>query len=317
MSTTSNSSPHLSVLQGSTVLVTGASGFIGGHLVSELKALGANVIATDRKPSTGIHGSDVADADQLFQIFKLSTSTYGKSIEYVFHLAGQKSASIAREKPVETLKTSFNGTLNILESSRKLGTVKKVVLISSLAVYGLDEDGSNTLLKESDPVHNDSIYSATKISTEAVGLSYCKDFGIPVCIARLSNVYGPKQSAAAVIPSLISQMKNGGKISMGNTNSIRDFIHVSDVVNGLMELAVSNASTNRVFNVSTGIGTSIKAVTDLLSKNLAYQGDVTIDPAKVRTNEKLTVVADNSEIKKATGWAPLVKIEDGLKNLCQ
>lgn len=317
MSTTSNSSSRLSVFHGSTVLVTGASGFIGGHLISALKTLGANIVAVDRKPSTGIHGSDVSDAGQIHQIFSLSTKQYCKSIEYVFHLAGQKSASIARENPVETLKTSFNGTLNILESSRNIGTVKKVVLISSLAVYGLDEDHSNALLKESDPIHNDSIYSATKIAAEAVGLSYCKDFGIPVCVARLSNVYGAKQSAAAVIPSLISQMKNGGKISLGNTGSIRDFIHVSDVVNGLMELAVSQTSTNRVFNVSTGIGTTIKAVTDLLSHALGYQGDVVIDPAKVRANEKLTVVADNAEIKKATGWTPLVKIEDGLKNLCQ
>ncbi len=153
--------------KGSTVLITGAGGFIGGHLMLKLKDLGAEVIAIDRKPSTGIHGADVSLPEQVQQIFKLTSASFGKSPEYIFHLAGQKSASLARENPADTLKTSFIGNLNILESARKLGTVKKVVLISSLAVYGLDEDQSNELLKETHSLQNDSIYSATKISTEA------------------------------------------------------------------------------------------------------------------------------------------------------
>ena len=317
MSTMSKPSPHLYAFQGSTVLITGAGGFIGGHLVRTLKDLGANIVGIDRKPSAGIHGIDVFHSDQVQQIFKLSMNTFGKPVEYVFHLAGQKSASLARENPVETLKTSFNGTLNILESSRKIGTVKKVILISSLAVYGGDEDHSTELLKESQLIHNDSIYSATKISTEAIGLSYCKDFFIPVSIARLSNVYGPLQSSAAVIPSLISQMKAGTKISMGNTQSTRDFIHVHDVVDALLHLAISEVTTGKVFNVSTAQGTSIKTITDLLSQNLNYSGEIIIDEKKVRTNEKRFVVADNAEIKKATGWSPKITIEDGLKKLCQ
>ena len=321
MSTTSNTSATHAVFQGSTVLVTGAAGFIGGHLLHALKKLGANIVAVDRKPSTGIHGTDVADADQLHKIFSLSTATFGKTPEFIFHLAGQKSASIARENPAETLKTTFDSTINILESSRKIGSVKKVVLISSLAVYGLDEDNSIALLKESDPIHNDSIYSATKIATEALGLSYCKDFGLPVSIARLSNVYGPGQSAAAIIPSLITQMKSPvteeQKISIGNTQSIRDFIHVNDVVEALIQIAASNATTSRVFNVSTAQGTSIQKIIELLSNVLNYHGEIVIDRHKVRENEKKSLIADNSEIKKTTGWSPLVKIEDGLKNLCQ
>ena len=313
----SKSSSQLSVFRGSTVLITGAGGFIGEHLVNALNNLGANIICVNRKPSDGIHGADVSIAGQVDQVFKLTPTAGGKSIEYVFHLAGQKSASIARENPVETLKTSFNGTLNILECSRNLGTVKKVVLISSLAVYGLDEDHSSELLKESHSIHYDSVYSATKITTEAVGIAYCKDFGVPVSIARLSNVYGPKQSQAAVIPSLISQMKAGQKISMGNTRSIRDFIHVQDVVDALLHIAAYDEATGRVFNVSTSQGTSIKTIADLISKNLKYSGEITIDEKKIRNNEKLFLVADNSEIKKAIGWIPKIKIETGLKNLCQ
>lgn len=298
-------------------MITGAAGFIGGHLFHSLKKQGANIFAVDRKPSTGIHGMDVADPDQLHKIFSLSTSTYGKSPEYVFHLAGQKSAALARENPVETLKTTFDSTINILESSRKIGTVKKVVLISSLAVYGLDEDHSTALLKESDPVRNDSVYAATKIATEALGLSYCKDFGLPVSIARLSNVYGPGQSPAAVIPSLIAQMKTEQKISMGNTDSVRDFIHVSDVVEALMQIASHPTTTGRIFNVSTAQGTSIRTITDFLSKYLNYRGEIVIDPTKIRANEKKCLLASNTEINQATGWSPQMKIEDGLRNLCQ
>lgn len=313
-----SNTPTLETLKGSTVLITGAGGFIGGHLFRELKKIGANIIAVDRKPSTGIYGSNVADSNQLQRIFKLSSSTYGRSIEYIFHLAGQKSAMIARDTPADTLRTSFNGAINILEYARKIGTVKKVIFISSLAVYGVEEDNSSALIKESDPVQNDSIYSATKIGTEAIGLSYGRDFGLPVCIARLSNVYGPKQAPGVVIPSIISQMKSGQKtISMGNIDPVRDFIYVSDVVDALMLMGVNPATAGRVFNVSTGQGTSIKRILELLKQNLNYSGEIVSDPAKIRANEKINIVADNSELKKATGWSPKVKIEDGLKIVCQ
>ena len=313
----SNSTIDLSAVKGSTVLITGAGGFIGGHLLNTLKSIGANIIGVDRKPSTGIHGADISSAEEIHQIFKITSSTYGKSIDYIFHLAGQKSASLARENPAETLKTSFNGTLNILEYARKQETVKKVILISSLAVYGIDEDHSQELLDESHALQNDSIYSATKISTEALGLSYFKDFSLPVSIARLSNVYGPLQSSAAVIPSLIAQMRSGQKISMGNTKSIRDFIHVQDVVDALINLAINKNTSGSVYNVSTAQGTSIKTITEILSPLLNYKDEILIDENKIRANEKNFVVADNSKLKKATGWSPKISIENGLKSLCQ
>lgn len=310
-------SSQLSIFRGSTVLITGAAGFIGKHLVSALNKLGANIILVDRKTSGNIHGVDVSIANQVDRIFKTTSLTRGKSIDYVFHLADQNNASIAQKNPVETLKNSFNATLNILESSRKFGKVKKVILISSLALYGLNEDHSNEMLTELHSIHNDSIYSTTKICSEMVGLTYCKNFSIPVSIARLSNVYGPKQSLAAVIPHLISQMRDSQKISMGNIHSIRDFIHVQDVVDALIQIASHDSTTGRVFNVSTSRGTSIQMIVDILSQNLKYSGKITIDKSKVRINEKEFLVADNTKIKKATGWSPKIDIELGLKNLCQ
>lgn len=317
MSTMSKPSSQLSVFRGSTVLVTGAGGFIGKQLLENLNNLAAHVVCVNRKSVSGIVGNNLSNTEELEQVFKLAEKSRGKSIEYVFHLAGQKSSSIARENPVETLKTSFNSTLNLLESARKLGTVKKVVLISSLAVYGLNEDHSSELLKESDSIHYDSVYSATKINTESLGISYYMDFGVPVAIARLANVYGPNQSEAAVIPSLISQMKAGQTISMGNTLSVRDFINVQDVVDALLHIAACDEATGRVFNVCTSQGTSIKMIADMLSKKLGYIGQIIIDEKKIRKNEKNFLVADNSEIKRKIGWFPKITIETGLENLCQ
>jgi UDP-glucose 4-epimerase len=310
-------SSQLSIFRGSTVLITGAAGFIGKNLVRTLNELGANIILVDRKNSGNIYGVDVSIANQVDSIFKTISTTKKKSIDYVFHLADQKNASIAQENPVETLKTSFNATLNILESSRKIGTVKKVVLISSLALYGINEDGSNGVLTESHSIHNDSIYSTTKICSETLGLSYYKNFSVPVSIARLSNVYGPYQSSAAVIPYLISQMRDRQKISMGNTQSVRDFIHVQDVVDALILIASHDSATGEVFNVSTSKGTSIQRIADLLSQNLEYSGKISIDESKIRDNEKAFLVADNTKIKKMIDWSPKINIKVGLKNLCQ
>lgn len=309
----SNPIPNFGALRGSIVLITGAGGFIGNHLLAKLKLYGASVIAVDRTLRAGIHPADVTDFDEVKKCFELAQKSYGKPIEYIFHLAGQKSAGISRQFPLETLQESFQSTLNILEVARTETLIKKVILISSLAVYGQYEDGNQNMLKESDPIRADSVYSATKITGEFAGLSYLSDFGLPVSIARLANVYGPGQSKAAVVPSLISQMATSNEISMGNTDSVRDFIYVEDVVAGLLALALSDAASGHAFNVGTGQGTPIKTVVGILSRALNFTGRIVVDQSKVRANEKSFVVADIQAISRLTGWRPLMKLETGLQ----
>lgn len=299
-------------LRGSTVLVTGAAGFIGTHLLAKLKFHGASVIAVDRTTREGIHPADVTDFNEVKKSFELSRKFYGKPIEYVFHLAGQKSAGISRQLPLETLQASFQSTLNILEAARTETIIKKVILISSLVVYGQNEDRNQNLLKESDPIRADSVYSAAKITAEFAGLSYLSDFGLPVSIARLANVYGPGQSKEAVIPSLIYQMATSNEISMGNTDAVRDFIYVEDIVMGLLALALSDEASGHAFNVGTGQGTSIKTVVEILSRILNFTGRITIDQSKVRANEKSFVVADIQFVSGVTGWFPRMKLATGL-----
>ena len=299
-------------LRGSTVLVTGAGGFIGTHLLAKLKLHEARVIAVDRTPREGIHQADVTGFNEVKKSFELVQKCCGKPVEYIFHLAGQKSAGVSRQLPFETLQASFQSTLNILEVARTETKIKKVILISSLAVYGQHEDQNQNLLKESDPIRADSVYSAAKITSEFAGLSYLSDFGLPVSIARLANVYGPGQSKAAVIPSLISQMATSNEISMGNTDAVRDFIYVEDAVAGLLALALSKEASGHTFNVGTGEGTSIKTVVEILSRILNFAGQITVDQSKVRTNEKSFVVADIQSVSGVTGWQPLMKLETGL-----
>lgn len=310
-----NHTPPRDTLRGSTVLVTGAAGFIATHLLKELTLQGASSIALDRNPSAFIELVDLADFQQVHRIFESSSRT-GRPIEFVFHLAGQKNTALARASPLQTLINGFQGTACILEAARLAKSVKSVVLVSSFAVYGQIEDRSSALLIESDPIKSETIYAATKVTTESLGLSYYNDYALPVCVARLSNVYGPGQSEAAVIPSLISQMRSGQNISMGNVQSVRDFVHVGDVVSALLHLATNASTAGKVLNVCTGRGTSVETIARLLTRNLQYSGSISIDQCKTRLNEKLTMIGDNSAIATTTGWTPRVNIEDGLKALC-
>lgn len=308
----SNSVQDLESLKGSTVLVTGAGGFIGTHLLAKLKFHGAKVIAVGRTAYDGIHVADVADFNAVKKCFELSQKLYDKPIEYVFHLAGQKSAGISRQFPFETLQESFQSTLNVLEIARTRTEIKKIILISSLAVYGQDEGRSQNLHNESDNIRADSVYSATKIMSEFAGLSYWRDFGLNVTIARLANVYGPGQSKLAVIPYLISQMMTSNEVTMGNADSVRDFIFVDDVVMCLLSLALCKETSGCAYNVGTGQGTSIKEIVATLSRILKFTGNINIDPSKLRENEKPYIVSNIQSVKEVTGWFPRIELDSGL-----
>ena len=295
-----------------TVLVTGAGGFIGSHLLAALKLQGAQIIAIDRVAREGMQATNVRILSEVRQAFEWSQQLYGKPVEYVFHLAGQKSAGLAKQDPYETLQLAFQSTLNILEVARVQPELKKVVLISSLSVYGQKEDHQKNLLQESDLPIADSVYSSTKIIGEDLGLSYWNDFGVPVSIARLANVYGPHQTNLAIIPSLISQMLQSQDLALGNVDSIRDFIYVDDVVRGLLELGVNAKTSGQIFNIATGVGTSIQGIVDILSGILSFSGRTRVDQSKVRLNEKSFVVGDIGALQKVSSWSPQMTLQAGL-----
>ncbi|MBF0292169.1 MAG: NAD-dependent epimerase/dehydratase family protein [Nitrospinae bacterium] len=304
---------NFDLLKEASVLVTGAGGFIGNHLTATLKNHGARVIAVDRTARDGISVADMTNVDEVKKCFRSSQEYFAKPIEYVFHLAGQNNAGIAHKFPFDTLQSSFQSAINILEVARNQPGIKNVIIPSTLGVYGRLDDQNEHALKESDRLVADSVYSATKITAEYAALSYVSEFGLPVRIARLANVYGPGQSNAAVIPSLISQMSNSQEISMGNMDAIRDFIYIDDVIEGLLAISLLDNQPQRVFNLGTGCGSSVKTVVEILTRILNFGGRIVIDRDKLRPNEKRYVVADIGQLTEATGWTPRIMIEQGLE----
>ena len=297
------------------MLVTGASGFIGSHLVRTLRDQGAKVIGLGRTGQDGIFKADVTRISEVEAAFDACAAQFSKPVEYVFHLAGQKSIALAKEFPADTLRASLDGTVNILELARKQSGIKRVVLFSSIAVYGTKADDLSRPFLETDPLKTDSIYSTSKIMSESSGLAYASEFGLPVMIARLANVYGPGQSEMAVIPSLVAQMLKSNKVTIGNGSASRDFIYVKDAVEAILILVLSQTVKNGVFNIGTGHSSTIQELTQTLARILDFQGGFEVEPSKVRPNERLAVLPDVRALLGATGWSSRYSLDAGLHEM--
>lgn len=278
---------------GSSVCVSGARGFIGRRFVEIAKCRRADVIELDR----------AAFASERL----LPAGT-----DFLVHLAGQKSLGLAAKQPVQTLEAEFRMAISLLEAARSMPRPpRKILLISSVGVY--DGEGA---VSESDPDFVGSIYAASKKNIENLGRAYAAEYGLPVIIARLSNVYGPGQTREALIPSIIGQIvrniSGNDRIALGNIKSVRDFIFIDDVVEGLIQLLLARTSSGAVFNVSTGIGHSVEEIVSILSALLHYRGSIDVDPGKIRPNERQVLVASNERLKLLTAWKPQYSLEDGL-----
>jgi len=283
-------------IAGSSIYISGGRGFIGNRFVEIAKYQNAEVKELDR----ATFNSEL----------KLSAGT-----DFIIHLAGQKSRSLAAKQPVDTLMTEFRMAISLLEAAR-LMTVppRKILLVSSIDVY----EGEG-VMSESSPDFVNSIYAAGKKNIESLGRAYAAEYGLSVIIARLANVYGPGQTKEALIPSIIEQMaeniSENGWITLGNIKSVRDFVYVDDVVNGLIQLLLTPASSGEVFNISTGIGHSVEEIVLVLSDLLHYRGSINVDSKKIRLNERQVLIANNERLKSITGWRPQYSLKDGLAQI--
>ena len=280
-------------LEGKSVCITGGEGFIGSRFVEITKKHKSAVTKLNRNTMNG----------ELL----LNANT-----DFIVHLAGQKSIGIASKQPLETLEAEFRMAISLLEAARLMQNPPlKILLVSSVGVY--DGEGK---VSESDRNFVNSIYTASKMNIENLGRAYAKEYGLPIVIARLSNVYGPGQTKEALIPSIIGQMNRNisesGKIMLGNIKSVRDFIFIDDVVEGFIRLLLRPTSSGEVFNVSTGIGHSVKEIVSILSAYLDYCGMINIEQTRVRPNERQSLVASNELIKSKTDWRPQYNLKEGL-----
>ena len=303
------------------VFITGAAGFIGSHLTELLVEKGANVkalvqynstsdiellnyVASEIKDSVDIVFGDVRDSIQIDQMIK--------GIDIVFHLAALVGIPYSYHASNSYISTNINGSSNVFHACIK-NNVSKIIHTSTSEVYGTAQ---YTPIDESHPLVGQSPYSATKISADMLLKSYSMSFGLPAAILRPFNNYGPRQSARAIIPTIINQAINKEKVELGNPNSLRDFVFVKDTARGFLALAESEFYKAEVLNLSYGKQISIR---ELSNKILELTGNIDKElifnnPERVRpdNSEVRSLLGDYSRLSNETGWNPETKLDDGL-----
>jgi len=306
-------------MQTKKILVTGATGFIGSHLAEWLVQQGYSVRAFDRYNPNNHWGwleyspykhemevilGDIRDYDSVYSAVKGCTA--------VFHLAALIGIPYSYLSPLAYIRTNVEGTYNILEAARHLD-LEQVLVTSTSETYGTAQ---YVPIDEDHPLVAQSPYAASKIAADQLALSYWRAFGLPVKIVRPFNVYGPRQSARAVIPTVISQMLHGRTvIQLGNTSPRRDLTFVEDTVRAFVAIYQTPALFGQVTNVGSNSQISIAELVHLIAELFGRTVEIRTDPDRVRpaTSEVERLVCDNSKIQKQTGWRPQVTLGQGLQ----
>ncbi len=300
------------------VLVTGADGFIGSHLVELLLAEGYEVRALSvynsfnywgwlediRHPRLEVVNGDVRDAAFCRHITK------GCSI--VFHLAALIAIPYSYVAPESYVDTNITGTLNMCQAARDCG-VERIIVTSTSEVYGTAQ---YVPIDERHPRQPQSPYSATKIGADAIAMSFYNAFALPVVIARPFNTYGPRQSARAIIPTIITQIADGAReIQVGDLTPTRDFNFVRDTCRGFLALARAKGIEGEEINIATGTEVSMQDTLQLIASLMNADVRWVQDPARIRPakSEVFRLCGDNTKITSLTDWRPSVSLADGLR----
>ncbi len=307
-------------LKGRKVLVTGACGFIGSHLVERLLKEGCDVrafvyynsfnswgwldsLGREKLGRVEIFSGDVRDPNGVRQAVK------GRDV--VFHLAALIGIPFSYHSPDAYVDTNIKGTLNVLQAARD-SKVLRVVVTSTSEVYGT---ARYVPIDESHPLQGQSPYSATKIAADKIAESFHLSFGLPVTIARPFNTFGPRQSARAVIPTIISQALSASKsIKLGSLEPRRDLNYVEDVCDGFVKIACCDEAVGKAVNICSGREISIGDLARLILNELRCRKPITRDSSRVRpeASEVERLMGDNSLISSLTGWQPAYTLEKGL-----
>ena len=308
-------------LKNKNVLVTGADGFIGSHLVEEILNHGAKIKAfvlynsfnswgwldqLDKKILNKIEviAGDIRDKDFLEQ--------ETKNIDVIFHLAALIAIPYSYNAPESYIDTNIKGTLNILSAAKK-NNVKRVLVTSTSEVYGT---AKYVPIDEAHPFQGQSPYSASKIGADRIAESFFKSFNLPVTIVRPFNAYGPRQSARAVIPTIITQILQGHKtIKLGNLNPTRDLNYVTDVVKAYIEILGSKKTIGEEINISTNNEISINELCKKIIKISGKKITVKSENNRIRPtkSEVDRLIGDNKKILKLTNWRPAISLDNGLQ----
>jgi NAD dependent epimerase/dehydratase len=300
-------------------LVTGADGFIGSHLVELLLAQGYKVKALVQYNSFNHWGwlEEVENSSQLEVICgdvrdPHFCRTITENIDVVFHLAALIAIPYSYVAPDSYVSTNVNGTLNICQACLD-NNVSRVIHTSTSEVYGTAQ---YVPIDEKHPLQAQSPYSASKIGADAMAMSYFNAFDLPLTIARPFNTYGPRQSARAVIPTIITQIANGEKqIKLGDVTPTRDFNYVEDTCRGFLALANSEQTIGEVVNIGSNFEISVGDTLALIKKIMQSDVEFIIDDQRLRPekSEVNRLWCDNSKINNLTQFLPEHTIEQGLR----
>ena len=301
------------------VLVTGAAGFLGSHLTEKLIENGHEVRVLMHYDSNNNWGwlenseykkniefvfGDIRDFDSVFSAMQ--------GIDEVFHLAALIGIPYSYLSPLAYIKTNIEGTYNVLQSAKLLNT-KNIIITSTSETYG---SAQYIPIDEKHPKVGQSPYSATKIGADNLAESFHRSFGLPIKIVRPFNIYGPRQSARAIIPSICIQILNEIKeIKLGNINTTRDLTFVKDTANGFIEISKNEKLNGESTNIGMNEEISIKNLIEKISKITGKTIKIITDQKRVRPekSEVSRLVCDNSKIKKYTNWKPEYNLENGLE----
>lgn len=304
------------------VVVTGADGFIGSHLTELLLANGYKVRALANYNSSGSWGwLEHVPANPDLEILMGDVRDPGfckslcKGAEIVFHLAALIAIPYSYVVPDSYIDTNVKGTLNMLQAVRDCG-VERILITSTSEVYGT---ALYVPIDEKHPRQPQSPYSASKIGADAIAMSFYNSFDTPVVIVRPFNTYGPRQSARAIIPTIITQIASGERvIKVGDLTPTRDFNYVGDTVRGYLALAEAPAKSvvGKEFNICTGrevsMATALQTIADIMKADITWE----TDPQRLRPSksEVFRLLGDNTRIKTLTGWSPKWNLEEGLRD---
>jgi dTDP-glucose 4,6-dehydratase len=301
------------------VLVTGAGGFIGSHLVERLIRDGYEVKAFVRYNSKNSWGwldhselrdeievitGDIRDFDSVFNAMA--------GVDTVFHLAALIGIPYSYVSPLAYIKTNIEGTYNILQAAR-MRALENVLITSTSETYGTAQ---YVPIDENHPLVGQSPYSATKIAADQLAISFYRSFSLPVKIVRPFNTYGPRQSARAIIPNIAVQILSGKKqIRLGNLTPTRDLTFVEDTVSGFLAIARCDKLFGEVTNIGMGTDISIGDLAHLISRILGVETEIIQEKERIRpeNSEVMRLLCDNSKIKQYTDWRPSYTLEEGLR----
>ena len=304
-----------------TVLITGADGFIGSHLTELLIQSGYKVrafvyynsfnsngwldtLTAETKSKIDIISGDIRDPNGVREAMK--------GIDIVFHLAALIAIPFSYNSPDSYIDTNVKGTLNILQAARD-SKVKRILITSTSEVYGTAQFVPITELHPKQP---QSPYSASKIGADAIADSFYRSFDLPITIVRPFNTYGPRQSARAVIPTIISQLLNGAQeIKLGDISPTRDMLYVKDTVSGFLKIAQCNELIGHEVNIATQSEITIGDLAQNLINNIKPKAKIITDSVRLRPekSEVFRLYGSNEKLKSYTDWEQEYSLEKGLK----